>query len=264
MVPAAFSHPENLNRFVEVRPGLHCCTTVWNIGWGYIAQVPVSAFLVRHNANPHDWALIDTCAPDASLIFVNAINEFLAHPQDRIRYICITHAHSDHTGGVHALLDRYPESKVVVHIEERPFVSDGLQLKSCCGNSWIFNLLKVPLDYLHKADVRVPSDRIVTLRDGDHWEFEGVIEFVETSGHTPGSASFIHLPSKSVMVGDAVMNYPKVSGPFRVSTYNWGDAMTSIDKILSLDDRVETVFPAHDVGQSGVHITKVRDFHRPS
>ncbi|KAG0362311.1 hypothetical protein BG005_006141 [Podila minutissima] len=264
MAPAAFSRPEDLNKFVQVRQGLHCCTTVWNIGWGYVAQVPVSAFLVRHKTNPHDWALIDTCAPDESSILMNAIDKFLTHAQDRIRYICITHAHYDHTGGVHALLDRYPDSKVVVHAEEKPFVCDGRQFKSLWGDTCIFNLLKVPIDYLHKANVRVPYDRTVTLRDGDHWEFEDVLEFVETSGHTPGSASFIHLPSKSMMVGDTVMNYPNVSGPTPASTWHWGDAMKAIDKILSLEDRVEIVFPAHDVGQSGVHIAKVRDFHRPS
>lgn len=79
-----------------------------------------------------------------------------------------------------------------------------------------------------------------------------------------GSASFIHVPSRSVMVGDAVMNYPNVSGPTSASTCHWDNTMKAIGKILSLDDRVDTVFPAHDVGQSGVHITKIRDFHRPS
>ncbi|KAF9337524.1 hypothetical protein BG006_004350 [Podila minutissima] len=246
MAPAAFSRPEDLNRFVEVREGLHlhCCTTVWNTEWGYIARLPVSAFLVRHKTKPHDWALIDTCAPNEFSILMNAIHEFLTHAQDRIRYICITHAHYDHTGGVRALLDRYPDSKVVIHVEEKPFACDG--------------------HYLHKANVRVPYDRTITLRDGDQWEFEDVLEFVETSGHTPGSTSFIHLSSKSVMVGNAVMNYLNVSGPTPASTWHWGDAMKAIDKILSLEDRVEIVFPAHDVGQSGVHITRVRDFRRPS
>ncbi|KAG0024520.1 hypothetical protein BGZ81_007661 [Podila clonocystis] len=247
-----------------VRSGLYRCTTVWNIGGGYVAQVPVSSFLVRHDINPHDWALIDTCEPDESLILMNAIDELLTHAQDRVRYICITHAHYDHTGGVHALMKKYPESKVVVHVEEKPFVCDGRQFKSCSGDTWAFTLLKVPMDYLFEAKVRVPADRTITLRDGDYWEFGHLLGFVETPGHTPGSASFIHVSSRSIVVGDAVMNYPNVSGPLLASTCHWGNAMKTIDKILSLDNRVDTVFPAHDVGQSGIHITKVRDFHCPS
>ncbi|KFH66164.1 hypothetical protein MVEG_08265 [Podila verticillata NRRL 6337] len=41
------------------------------------------------------------------------------------------------------------------------------------------------------------------------------------------------------------MNHANVSGPMPASTCHWGNAMKAIDKILSLDDRVDTVFPAH-------------------
>ncbi|KAF9315982.1 hypothetical protein BG003_002442 [Podila horticola] len=230
---------QEIEKIYPVRSGLYRCTTVWSIGSGYVAQVPVSAFLVRHDNNPYDWSLIDTCGPDESSILVNAIDELLTRTQDRIR-------------------------KVVVHVEEKPFVCDGRQLKSCSGDTWTFTLLKVPMDYLHEAKVRAPSDRTVTLRDGDHWEFGYVLEFVETPGHTPGSASFIHVPSRSLMVGDAVMNYPKRLRTHTSIDLSLGNAMKAIDKILSRDDRVVTVFPSRDVGQSGIHIAKVRDFHCPS
>lgn len=96
-----------------------------------------------------------------------------------------------------APLEKYPESKVVVHVEEKPFVCDGRQLKSCSGDTWTFTLLKVPMDYLHEAKVRAPSDRTVTLRDGDHWEFGYVLEFVETPGHTPGTCELLGLSFSS-------------------------------------------------------------------
>ncbi|KAF9371987.1 hypothetical protein CPB97_001546, partial [Podila verticillata] len=240
--PTASLHLNNLNKFLENRSGLYRCTTIWSIGGGYVAQVPVSAFLVRHDTIPHDWALIDTCAPDEYSIFVNAIDEDLVHAQDSTRYICITHAHYDYSGGIHALLDKYPESKVVVPVEEKPFVCDGHQFKKIL-------LFKLSIDYLHEVKVRVPADRTVALLDRDHWEFGHVLEFVETPGHTLDSASFIHVPSRSIMVGDTAKNYSNVSGLMPASTCHWGNAMKAVDKILSLDDRVDTVFPAHDVGQ---------------
>lgn len=74
------------------------------------------------------------------------------------------------------------------------------------------------------------------------------------------------------MVGDAVMNIasnplfskiPCISGPLVMSTCHWGNAMKSIDKILSLKEDVDTVFPAHDYNVDGVHIDKVHEFHCP-
>lgn len=60
------------------------------------------------------------------------------------------------------------------------------------------------------------------------------------------------------------MNYPKRLRTHTSIDLSLGNAMKAIDKILSRDDRVVTVFPSRDVGQSGIHIAKVRDFHCPS
>ncbi|KAI9233490.1 hypothetical protein MVEG_03707 [Podila verticillata NRRL 6337] len=263
----------DLDRFVEVRPGLFRCTIIWPLGLGI--NIPVSTFLVRgdpldKSADPaHDWLLVDSGAPMQVATLLKAIDAVLTHEKDTLRYICITHAHIDHTGAATALLEKYPGSKVVIHVEEMPFICEGKSFKTCAGDTWTFTLLKT---FSHEADVRIPQDRTVTLRDGDKWEFEHVLKFVETQGHTPGSASYLHIPSRSIMVGDAVMNIasnplfskiPCISGPLVMSTCHWGNAMKSIDKILSLKEDIDTVFPAHDYNVDGVHIDKVHEFHCP-
>ncbi|KAF9934603.1 hypothetical protein FBU30_001367 [Linnemannia zychae] len=257
----------DLERFVEVRPGLYRCTIIWRIARGI--EVPVSTFLVKGD-RPHDWVLIDSGAPMQVESLLKAIDQVLTHEKDSIKYICITHAHLDHTGAAPALLEKYPGSMAVIHEDEKPFICDGKSFRSCTSDTWTFTLLK---HFSHESDVRLPHDRTLTLRDGDKWEFEHVLKLVETQGHTPGSVSFLHIPSRSIMVGDAVMNIalypmlskiPCISGPMAMSTCHWGNAMKAIDKIVSLKDEVDTVFPAHDYNPDGIHIQKVHEFHSPT
>ncbi|KAF9955240.1 hypothetical protein BGZ65_003501 [Modicella reniformis] len=226
---------------------------IWPVSRGL--DVPVATFLVRgdsleQGADPaHDWLLVDSGAPMHVEGLVEAIGQVLTHEKDSLRYICITHGHLDHTAAAPALLEKYPECKVVIHEDEKPFICEGLSFRT------------------------LPHDRTITLRDGDQWEFEHVLKFIETHGHTPGSASFLHIPTRSIMVGDAIMNIasvpfwsriPCISGPLAMSTCHWGNAMQAIDKILTYKDEVDTVFPAHDYSEDGIHIDKVHDFHRPS
>ncbi|KAI1316678.1 hypothetical protein EDD11_009634 [Mortierella claussenii] len=263
----------DLERFVEVRPGLFRCTIIWQIS--VAVSVPVATFLIRgdsleEGADPaHDWLLVDSGAPLQVERLLKAIDNVLTHEKDRLRYICITHGHLDHTAAATALLEKYPESKVVIHADEMPFLCHGKSFRTLTSDTWSFTLLK---HFSHESDVRLPDDRTITLRDGDEFEFEHVLKFVETPGHTPGSASFIHIPSRSIMVGDAIMNIaalplwskiPCISGPLAMSTCHWGNAMKAIDKILTLKDKVDTVFPAHDYSAEGVHIDKVHEFHNP-
>ncbi|KAF9909469.1 hypothetical protein BX616_011161 [Lobosporangium transversale] len=265
----------DFERFVEVRPGLFRCTIVWPIAIG--VQVPVATFLIRGDPvepgstdSSHDWLLIDSGAPMQAQTLLTAIERVLTHEKDKLRYICITHAHIDHTGAIPALLEKYPEAKVVIHKDEKPYICDGVSLRTCAGDTWSFTLFK---HFSHESLVKVSEDRTIALGDGDQFEFDHVLKLVETRGHTPGSASYIHIPSRSIMVGDAVMNIaaypmlskiPCVSGPLAVSTTCWSDALRSIDKILTLKDKIDTVFPAHDYNVDGIHIDKVHEFRKCS
>ncbi|KAF9578660.1 hypothetical protein BGW38_005435 [Lunasporangiospora selenospora] len=245
----------DLERFVQVRPGLWRCTIIWAVAYGI--ECPVATFLV------------DSGAPTQVERLLKAIDVVFTHANDTLRYICITHAHIDHTGAAPALLEKYPQAKAVMHVEEKPFICHGKSLKTVQSDTWTFSIMK---HLGHDADVKLPEDRVIALRDGDKWEFDHVIKFVETPGHTPGSSSFIHIPSRSILVGDAVMNIaanplwskiPCISGPMAMSTCHWGNAMEAITKICSLKDEVDTVFPAHDYSMDGIHITKVHEFHHP-
>ncbi|KAF9161206.1 hypothetical protein DFQ27_003514 [Actinomortierella ambigua] len=257
----------DFERFAEVRPGLFRCTLIWPIGG---LEIPVATFLVRSNTNPHDWVLIDAGAPVHIDKLMVALAQFLDHTNDTIKYIAVTHAHLDHTAAIPLLLGKYPECKVLFHAEEKPFMCHGHSFKTCSGDTWTFTLLK---RFGHDSTVVVPEDRSLTLRHGDPWEFDHILRLVETPGHTPGSSSYLHVPTRSLMVGDALMHcitspmgqaLPCISGPLAMSTCHWGDAMKAIDIILETKDDVDNVFPAHDFSKNGIPIQNIHDFHHPS
>ncbi|KAK9761291.1 hypothetical protein K7432_013917 [Basidiobolus ranarum] len=257
-------------RFEEVAPGLFRCTFVWSLGLGLV--IPIATFLIRAvdkqtNEPNHDWIMIDAGAPLHTQKITEAIDAFLTHKEDRIRYIAITHGHIDHTGATLEVLKKYPECKVIMHELEKPFICDGVQYKSCVGDNMYFNMMK---HVAQKSEIQVPHEDSLLLTDDDeNWEYGHILRLVETLGHTPGSASYLHVPTRSIMVGDALTNNalslfgrkpPAIGTPFAMATCNFGDCKKAIAKVSTLGARVDTVFPAHDFSEKGLPIEDVKVF----
>jgi len=125
----------DLEQYLELRPGLFRCTFVFSLG---PLSLPVATFLIRGHPTEeggHEWLMVDAGLPPLADKIVKSVEAILSHPKDTLKYLCITHAHMDHTGAILALLDRYPECKVVSHLEEKPFLCDGKSFKSCVGDT---------------------------------------------------------------------------------------------------------------------------------
>ena len=79
-----------------------------------------------------------------------------------------------------------------------------------------------------------------------------------------GSLSFLHIPSNSLVCGDALMNFailmsPSLSLPLIPFTVSVSGARSSVKQISERQD-VNCVMPAHDLTFGGVPIEKVREF----
>lgn len=125
----------DLEKYLELRPGLFRCTFVFSLG---PISLPVATFLIRGNPTEdggHEWLMVDAGLPPLAEKVVKSVEAVLSHPKDTLKYLCITHAHMDHTGAILALLDRYPECKVVCHPEEKPFLCEGKTFKACVGDT---------------------------------------------------------------------------------------------------------------------------------
>ncbi|KAF9538044.1 hypothetical protein EC957_007278 [Mortierella hygrophila] len=252
------------NEFLELRPGLFRCTFVLTFG---PVGLPIATFLIRGNPIPatdnmaHEWIMIDAGAPPHATQILAAVERVLSHPQDTLKYLCITHAHMDHTGATLLLLERYPTCTVIAHPEERPFLCDGKGYNSCNGDRWVFNAMKFLTGA--PAKMRVPAEKVVWVKEGEEWEYGWLVKVFETPGHTPGSISFIHTPSRSIMIGDVFKNHmslskqPCLSYPPSRGTCYMDTAILSMDKIISLKDQVDTVFPAHNYNADGVTVQEM-------
>lgn len=114
-------------------------------------------------------------------------------------YIILTHEHTDHTWGVNALIDRFPDTKVICHKE----CADRLEFAS----SSYFKLYFDDESYSYKVK-RVD----VAITESNHllgWN-QTVIAFEYTPGHSKGSVCVII--GNMIFTGDTIMPFkPHIS-----------------------------------------------------
>ena len=98
-----------------------------------------------------------------------------------IKYIILTHGHSDHICGVNDHLDDFPQAKVVADEAEKPMLEDARLNQSTMFGS----------PQTVKADIWV--------KDGDELEVGDLkLKFVHTPGHTPGGRC-IYVASENIL-----------------------------------------------------------------
>jgi glyoxylase-like metal-dependent hydrolase (beta-lactamase superfamily II) len=124
----------------------------------------------------------------------------IAH-QDVTR-ILLTHAHSDHAGGV-AEMARRTGSPVSVHADDAGWVRSGKTppLDQSLRLGRLFNRIS------HRGAVDfepVPVDEELT--DGQLLPIAGGLRVVHTPGHSPGHISLLHEPTGVLITGDALFN----------------------------------------------------------
>ena len=163
-------------------------------------------------------------AEDAKKI-ANMITDIL---KGNLKYIYLTHCHSDHIGGVSELKKLCGEnSKILIHRED----SEGLNDKNI-NLSGIIDIKEIELE----ADSRVDDNDIIHL---------GNLEFrvIHTPGHTKGSTSLYCEKEKCLFSGDTI--FSGTWGRTDLPTSNREDIMNSITKKLLILPDETIVYPGH-------------------
>ncbi|MFZ7146144.1 MAG: MBL fold metallo-hydrolase [Bacteroidota bacterium] len=103
--------------------------------------------------------------------------------------ILLTHAHIDHILGINFLAGKYDLPIVMNSIEIELLRSAGIY-----GQMW-------------GIQVEPSPDPTEFLKDGDKFRFGNIeLEVLFTPGHSPGSLSYFHRPSKQLISGDVLFN----------------------------------------------------------
>lgn len=105
---------------------------------------------------------------------------------DKLTHIIITHQDSDHIGSLPELIQaRGNEVTVLAHEETVPYLTGALPL--------IRGTTFAPSVHVHTA-----------LKDRDILPLAGGIQVVFTPGHTPDHISLYHIPTQTLIAGDAL------------------------------------------------------------
>lgn len=137
-----------------------------------------------------------------------------------IRYLLLTHHHSDHCGLVPFLLSQNPDLKVIMSEKCAGYLETGHNFhpdseryasKALGSMMWLYGLAGGKLEDTFPLFFRRTCDVILPERDGILPDFSGIPgRFLQTPGHTEGSISLI--VGEDAFVGDTVRNMLQLAG----------------------------------------------------
>lgn len=143
-----------------------------------------------------------------------------------IKYIILTHGHSDHICGVNEHKAEFPDAKIVAYKDEEAMLENP-------------NLNQSPgfgVPYSTKADILVS--------DGDERKVGDVtLKFIHTPGHTEGGMCIYVKEAKALFSGDTLFRQSIGRTDFPGGSYK--EIMDSIRKKLFLLPDDTNVFPGH-------------------
>ena len=143
-----------------------------------------------------------------------------------IKYIILTHGHSDHICGVNEHKAEFPDAKIVAYKDEEAMLENP-------------NLNQSPgfgVPYSTKADILVS--------DGDELKVGDVtLKFIHTPGHSEGGMCIYVKEAKALFSGDTLFRQSIGRTDFPGGSYK--EIMDSIRKKLFLLPDDTNVFPGH-------------------
>lgn len=158
-----------------------------------------------------------------------------------VKYILLTHGHSDHILGVYDLKQAHPEAKLLVHELDREYLEsdrlhrlDGEVIEAGFGGTG-FNKL---VDYVKFIS---PDG---TVAEGDVLDIGGTeIKVMHTPGHSAGSVCYFVESEKTLFSGDTL--FCLTVGRTDLTTSSDEDMLASITRLYKMMN-IHDIYPGHN------------------
>lgn len=148
----------------------------------WAALFPMNCFLV---AEPDGLTLVDSTIRSPA----DDVDRAAADLGLELRRIALTHAHSDHAGGVAELRRRFPGVEVSISARDARLLEGGRDLDPGEAPDPIKGSF-AKIDWTPDRELQ-PGDRV------------GSLEVVASPGHTPGHIAFLETRSRTLIAGDS-------------------------------------------------------------
>lgn len=209
------------------RPRLACC------------------YLVRGG---DQYGLIETGTTNSVASILNVL-KYKGVGMEDLHYIMPTHVHMDHAGGAGALMQRFPNARLIIHPRGARHMVDPAKLWQ--GAAAVYG--EETLERVYGRPVPVDESRIIVAEDGWELDLDGrKLLFIDTPGHARHHYSIYDAESSGFFSGDTFgVSYRETdsdNGAFVMPTTTpvqfdpeaWN---SSLDRYLEY--RPERMFPTH-------------------
>lgn len=195
----------------------------------------VNAYLIRGDGGS---VLIDTGAPETAPTLSGKLGELGIGPGD-LTLIVLTHAHTDHFGGVGAVKKVYP-APVAVQRDDAPWLEKGVNGPTT-GQTAI-GRFAAGRPRPEQSDLGVKPD--ILWDDTLDLKPYGIAgRLLHTPGHTAGSAS-VTLDSGDILIGDMLMGrIPPKAPKTPFVAVDMDQLVQSLKEIIALHPK--TIWPGH-------------------
>ncbi len=205
---------------MEISPNVHL-----------IPNVIANPYLI---VDPDGLTLIDAGLPGSQKKMLEYMAARGYRPQD-LRRILITHADTDHVGGL-AALKRRTGARVYASAVEAAAIARGEPSRPRRSAQFGRRLLLAVTRMLVKP---APVEVEEIVAEGQVLPILGGLQVLETPGHTPGHISLFSPSAGVLFTGDSIVSRPAgLVGSLPALTWDAGKAADSVQKQATLRARV--------------------------
>lgn len=175
-----------------------------------------------------------------------------------IRHVLITHAHTDHIGGL-ANLQQRANPHTMAHRLDAPIIR-GEQKVSIADPRELSGLNRLLFPILSNPPLVTPARVDRELEDGQLLdEVLPQLRVIHLPGHSHGQVGFWHEGGRWLIGGDVMMRYlGRLRMPLRIVSPDWEGVKSAIRKVAAMD--VDTLCLGHGQPLVGNARAAIADF----